>query len=665
VKPTPLLDLWQKPAAAGEPVALLATTFALEPDFFEQNCLARFLEVSSVSEDTGSVDDIVAAIELHESLQKATVTVLADRSAPVQRSSLLWDLLSCKVEGGLLHAKVSLLLWERATRIILGSANLTAAGYRRQIELGLAVDLGPGCLFPSEVLAALADELDGYLDLVPGFDMSAAAMKRAIATLGLFRARIEQQRGGPTAVRVAFAPTNPGTGPFDSFPQVWRGARPLHATHLSPYWDSSDPSVLVATRRLLTGRPADKRSHRVAVVLGPRGQVAFPSCLADEIDSVRQLKELDAETRTLHAKCLLIESDEWVAALVGSSNHTKAGMGLDKAVRHREMNVWIGAELASKEGRALVDLIQLGGAVPVDAEVTESKDEDEAELPALPGCFGLCQIMRRSQDGPWELHLGIARTRDMPPDWQVALAAGSAPFTTRAQWTEEGSPEKIVVALPPQTMPMYVLVTWQGIMAPWAVLADDHHALPVGPALSSLRAQHLLDALATERPLAKVLRDDLERQQAATAAKGVIVLDPLKRLEVEGSLLRKGRALAVSLAAMQRRLERPVVTLDTLRGRLASPLGPEFVATKVAEAWEAGLQSRAEALFTIVEIALTVGRVDWPRVLGQVDRVQGTQMVVQALSRLDALRVRVGSESPDLASYASRAIKEAHRCVAC
>ena len=64
MKPTPLLDFWQKPADAGEPVALLATTYALEPDFFEQNCLARFLEVSSVNEETKSVDDIVAADQL-------------------------------------------------------------------------------------------------------------------------------------------------------------------------------------------------------------------------------------------------------------------------------------------------------------------------------------------------------------------------------------------------------------------------------------------------------------------------------------------------------------------------------------------------------------------------------------------------------------------------
>ena len=167
MKPTPLLDFWQKPAEAGAPVALFATTFALDPDFFEQNCLARFLEVSSVDEDNGSIDDIVAHVELQELLQTTRVTVLADRSAPVQRTSLLWDLLSCKVDGGLLHAKVSVLIWEKATRVILGSANLTAAGYRRQIELSLAADLGPQCLFPVDVLTQLARELESYLDLFP------------------------------------------------------------------------------------------------------------------------------------------------------------------------------------------------------------------------------------------------------------------------------------------------------------------------------------------------------------------------------------------------------------------------------------------------------------------------------------------------------------------
>lgn len=666
MKPTPLLDFWQKPAGAGAPVALLATTFALEPDFFEQNCLARFLEVSSVDEDTGSIDDIVACVELHEVMQNTPVTVLADRSAPVQRASLLWDLLSCKVDNGLLHAKVSVLLWENATRVILGSANLTSAGYRRQIELGLSADLGPGCLFPSDVLKKLAAELESYLHLVPGYNREAAVFKRAASTLKMFKERIPEKSTDRMGVRVAFAPTNTVADPLSRLSDVWGGSKPLYAKHLSPFWDSKDTTVLVATRKLLTGRPAADRLQSVAVVLNPRGQTIFPQHLAqfvkvDEKGEVRQLKELDKEVRTLHAKCLLIESDDWVAALVGSSNHTKSGLGLTNSRRHREMNVWLGAPRNSKEGKALRDLIQLGSEILESAEEAESKDEDEVELPALPACFGLCRVTRSSEGAAWELHLGITATSE-PTSWEIGLVRGDAPFLTRKQWEARGAPETSVVALKQDALPMFVVVRWDGKETPWAVVADDRHGLPPGPMLSSLRAHHLLDALATGRPLSQLLREELERRKAEE--KSGICLDPLKRLEVEGSLLRKGRALAASLSAMQRRLERQVITLDTLGARLAGPLGPAFVATKVAEAFEAGQQSRAEAIFTIAEIALTVGRVNWAHVLECVDRTDGLALVERTLARLEALRGRIGEVPTELASYARRATKEARECLA-
>lgn len=664
MKPTPLLDMWQKPAGAGEPVAVLATTFALDPDFFERNCLARFLEVSSVDEDSGSVEDIVAGVELHELLQKTSVTVLADRSAPVQRTSLLWDLLSCRVDGGLLHAKVAVLLWENATRVILGSANLTAAGYRRQIELGLAADLGEGCLLPPDVLNALADELVSYQSLVPGYDAQAPVFVRAAHTLALLRERIDRQpqaRGGP---RVAFAPTNATAAPFDTLARAWAGAQPVKATHLSPFWDSDDGMALAATKKLLTGRPTSARKQRIAVVLDPRGRVAFPGALAKRVDSVQKLQPLDNEVRTLHAKCLLLESDNWVAALVGSSNHTKAGLGLSTR-RHREANLWLGAPKDSREGKALLQLIQLGEKVAADTPETSSIDEDEVDPPSLPACFGLCRVVQGEVDGSWRLILGISRSADMPPAWSIRLAVGGAPLLTRASWESSHAAETSVV-LGRQPLPMCVMIEWSEHRVPWAVVADDRQALPPLPAIAKLEARQLLEALAAGRSIARVVREALEQEEARAAkARAGVDLNPLTRLEVQGSLLRKGRALAASLQAMQRRLDRPVATAEVLRSRLASPLGPDFVATKVVEAFEAGRQSRAEAIFTVAEIALTVGRVDWQRALAYVDRADGARLVADTIARLDALRQRIGEAPADLMSYAQRAISESRQCLTC
>ena len=669
MNPTPLLDFWQnKPDGAMEPVAVFATTFALDPEFFERNCLARFLEVTSVSEDSGSIDDIVASVELHELLQKTSVTVLADRSAPVERSSLMWDLLSCHVDGGLLHAKVAILIWENATRVIIGSANLTRAGYRTQIELGLAADLGPGCLLPPAVLTAIADELESYVSLVPGYDPDQAVFARAASTLGLFRERIDQQVPERSAMRIAFAPTNPTNGPLDQFNEVWKGPHPVWATHLSPFWDSTDPTALSRIREMLTGRPAEDRSQRVAVVLGPQGQTSFSQTLAETVDTVKELKPSGevpgSALRLLHAKCLLMESHQWVAALVGSSNHTRAGLGIG-ARRHREMNVWLGAPQNSKEGKALTELVRLGRVVPPDAEEILPTDEDDAdpELPVLPLCFGLCQVTRRSDDAPWELQLGIS-TDGMPRDWSVGITPDK-PFLTRGQWIAQGSPAMTSIPIGQDAIPMYVVVCWEDHKAPWAVVADDPIALPPSSALASLRAHHLLDALAKGRSLGEIIRRELERAAASDEAHAGLYLDPLRRMEIEGSLLRKGRALATALQAMQRRLERQVVTLDTLRARLAGPLGPEFVAAKVVEAYqdEEQQQSRSEAVFTIAEIALSVGRVDWSHVLEHVDRERGSALVRDTLQHLNALRGRIDNVPSELASYARRASKEAMKCL--
>lgn len=659
MKPSPLLDFWQKPDNAGEPVALFATTFALEPDFFEQNCLARFLEVSSVNEDTGSVDDIVASVELHELLQKTKVTVLADRSAPVQRTSLLWDLLGCKVEGALLHAKVAVLLWENATRVILGSMNLTSAGYRRQIELGLAADLGSDCLFSQDVLRGIQRELASYLQLVPGYNATSPVFARASETLEMFDRRVNDQRDAKSTVRVTFAPTNATEKPLDRLGEVWLGGQPLIATHLSPFWDAKDQTVLESVKRLLTGRPANNRSHRVAVVLGPRGQSSFPAHLAEKIDSVLELKPLDAEMRTLHAKCLLLESNDWIAALVGSSNHTRPGLGLAKQP-HREMNVWLGAPRDSKEGKALLSLIQLGKPIDPDTEETDPKDEDEVDLPCLPACFELCRIVRVDSRSAWKLILGIRKTNDMPKDWSISLT-DEAPVLTRQQWDERGALLNTELAIQQTSLPMCVSVRWSGFEVPWAVIADDRHGLPPGPALSNLQAQHLLKALATGRSLGDILREKEEAADAKKRAKPGINLDPLKRLEVHGSLLRRGRELALSLSAMQRRLERPVLTLEALNARLTGPLGPEFVATKVAEAYEAQEQSRPEALFTVAEIALTVSRVNWKHVTEHIQNDCGIELIAKTLERLAGIRSHIGDEPADMAAYAERAIKEARQ----
>ncbi|MCH5642274.1 hypothetical protein [Gordonia sp. ABSL49_1] len=658
----PLLDLWQAPDGAGKPVGVLASTFVIEPDFFERNCLARFLSVQSVDEGTGSVEDVVAQIELEEKLSEPSVAVLADRSAQGDRLTLRWNLLHCHVGTGLMHSKVSILLWENATRIIVGSANLTPAGYRYNLELMIAADFGENCILPRDVLDELADEFESYLDLVPGLGPQVPSRLQAERILVQLRARIAEQPRTRPRFRVALAPTNANLTPLERLPDVFAGNDPLSATQLSPYWDSANSAALESVSALLTGRPAIGRRHDVAVVVGPTGEVPFPEQRTSDVGGVYLLEGVVGDTpRVLHAKCLLIQNREWVSALIGSSNHTAAGLGLSSSKRHRELNLWLGAPAASKEGAALKALIPLGSPIAAEPVYETPVDEDEPEMTvSLPTFFTLCRAMKGP--GGWKLSLGFASN---PPSlWTITTHQGKKVIDEKV-WIEHGRQEQVIWKVETENIPPYLTVAWSDGQASWVVLADNRHDLPPGPRLADIRSSQLLDALGRGKPLSQVVREHLEDEttQRSPDDSGVIT-DPLKRFDSHSTLLRRGRALANSLTALERRLARHVNTVDALEARLKGPLGPSYLATRVVDDFEDGQIGLSEALFTVAEIALSVSRVDWDGVLPTDDRPEGRAAVRDTVRVIDALRVNLGNEPPDLAGYAARALQEAKKCTA-
>lgn len=660
-KTSPLLDHWQAPPGAGEPVGVIATTFTIEPDFFERNCLARFLAVESVDEDTGSVDDLVARLELEEGLRSTTVTVLADRHTQAERSSLRWDVLHCQVDGGLLHSKVVVLLWERATRVMVGSANLTEAGYRRNIEMALAADLGLNCLFPPNVLQSIADELQSYLALVPGLTDGVPARQRAIALIDEFRSRIAAQPSTSSSVTVAIAPTNETTRPLDSFESVWNGNRPLGATHVSAFWDSTSPTVLTTVRKLLTGLPLSARHHDVAVALGPAGETTFPpQFLAEEyVDDVVELGPVDNEIRRLHAKCLALYSRTRVAVMVGSSNHTEAGLGLKGAHRHRELNVWLSASLDSKEGKALSALIPRGKSLTIELSFTAPDDEDEdvSELVALPAFFGTCRLSADQND--WKLTI-VLTSAPSPDSWEIRMPSGTVILNSE-RWDSEGRPGQFAFPVKEDEIPLFIDVRWAGKISTWAVLADDRQTLPPGFGLEDLLSSHLFAALSSGHSIVQLVRETQERGITKTGAP--VVVDPLKRFDSLSTLMRRGRALGAALAAFERRLSRPVVTTEMLAARLSGPLGPRFLARKVIEDAAAGHMSNVEALFTLAEVSLSISRVRWSTVCAHIDIADGRRLVRQVLDDLDRLRSDLRTGGGEVVEYSDSASKEAQACL--
>ena len=78
-----LLESWRPPRGAGDPLGCLATTFTFDAGFFEEECIARFLEIDSLPDREG----LPYLLERENRLGSTYVGMLVDhRQAGVDHS---------------------------------------------------------------------------------------------------------------------------------------------------------------------------------------------------------------------------------------------------------------------------------------------------------------------------------------------------------------------------------------------------------------------------------------------------------------------------------------------------------------------------------------------------------------------------------------------------
>lgn len=663
-----LLDHWSPPDGAGAPVACLATTFTFEADFFMQDCLSRFLSLSSVVGEGDSVSSIAAVLEEEDRLSEAQVSVLVDRSSPAEKRNLRWDVLPVDVPGGLLHAKVAVLLWERSARVILGSANLTSAGYRRQVEVGLALELDDDCQLPQRVLDDLIAELRRLVELTPG--PGRGPKGRAGAIVDLLASRVSALDLPTTAgrdLRLAMAPGRPGVSPLDRLSDVWRGGQPVRATLLSPFWDEHLPAPAInAVRRRLTGRPASSRGMTFVAAIDPfNGVVQAPASLMSHHDTeVVAFDPPDNEPRGLHAKLVLIESDDWLAALIGSSNATEAGFGLNPTRGHHELNLWIGCPARSRTANHLRALARCGEPIEVDDKRWEPvPDDDEPTVPVLPRGFVSCIV---TADHPARVKLGFEQAA-LPASWEVRSPGGHLLLASMASANGEAPAREVSVDLPDDALPAFLIVYWQDcgetFQATWTANVEDRSALPPPAELAELPVDVLLAALASTRPLPVALEHELRRRDQGEHGGGRVELDPLRRFDASGLLLQRTRHVSLALWRLQERLGRPATSLDAVRWRLQGAFGPLTIADGLVAAAHEEQTLPGEAHFLIAELALTIAAVDWSAVAaGGVKKSEVRQVVAEVLAALDERRCSL-PPAPDAAldAYVHDALEAAQR----
>ncbi len=644
-----MLDLWRPPKDAGDPIGCLATTYTFAPGLFDEQCLARFLEIESEP----NREDLAFLLERESRLGGVYAGVLVDHTQAGVEHSLRWDVLPVRIHGGKQHAKLSLLVWNRHVRVIIASANLTEPGYRSNYEVASAVDFS---IQDADVgmLAEAVGFLQSLLKLVPG----AAGNPPEIQRSGTFLKQVLQlvkswkPAGRAGNVRQQFVFTLPANNASQSARSSLdeailacrrRAGSPNEIWMASPFFDlDADNCLVAATTCKLMARGGERKvSFFVPVVrdepeadvprlAAPKSLLLTPAKYETTVHVfVLPLEDQDRNRRPWHAKMLGMFAGGYSALMIGSSNFTCAGMGIGR-FRNAEANlVTIADRTAYSREAGLLESVwpELNPvADPESAEWLgprpENDEEEQAKTPPLPAGF-LSATYRAGDPRRILLQLDLAH---LPADWQVYACGQDKPELLNAGlWRERGSHAVIEVAWEPAQPPEKLLVQWGDQEAFLTLNVEDASRLPPPPLLENMSADDMLLILAAVDPSAAFRA--WARQQQPTElfdtdldSATPVDLDPLRRYDLETTFLHRVRRRARVLAQLRANLQRPVAGPQSLEWRLRGMIGIEPLAQRLAMELTRNQVAADEALLTLTDFMIVLHEVDYQPADGSFSR---------------------------------------------
>ncbi len=484
-----VLDLWQAPNDAGEPLCCVATTFTFDAAFFEVECLGRFLQMDTHPHETDSVGYL---IEREEKLAGARVCVLVDRRHATGQKSLRWDILPVVVPGAAQHAKLALLVWANYVRVIIGSGNLKEKAYRNNLEVF-------GCL---ETARAVAGSHAGVLESITflekvaeralGDEARPGPRQKLRATLSEARALIQDwpraEQGRPR-VQPIFGGV--GSSVLDQLHDYWPAGSPPRYVHvLSPFFDA-DPGAetTVASLAEMLARRGERVLHFYLSaedhadgrtrLFAPRGLIhAARDCATTFVHKLPAVQDDERRPLPLHAKMLALQNDEWQVLLIGSSNFTRAGFSLAGGAGNLEANLAYRTRLDEPDYDDLENVWPVAGdGVDLDSpaitwDPAGDRDDDGGGPPPLPAAFR--EVLFDAGSTPPALLISLGE--DLPPQWAIRTPNGRE-LLHRGSWSGKAG----VAVIPWTDPPPFVLrVTWseQGHTTDWPVNVVDASALP-------------------------------------------------------------------------------------------------------------------------------------------------------------------------------------------
>lgn len=634
-----MLDLWRPPKNAGDPIGCLATTYTFAPGLFDEQCLARFLEIESEP----NREDLAFLLERESRLGGVYAGVLVDQTQAGVEHSLRWDVLPVRIGGGKQHAKLSLLVWAACVRIMVASANLTEQGYRTNYEVSVPVDLSPqgGNL---DALREALTFLRGLVRLVPGPADQSPTVVRAETFLADVEGRVRQWTPDRRrqSVRQHLVFTTPAQGSQvparSSLNEAVkecraRGGSPREVWIASPFFDGdTEASRVAASLSKLMSRSGRRdvclcvpalrdEASKAWRVAAPKALLTTPQRYNAKV-YVEALPEGDPDNnlRPWHAKMIAFRAKEYSALMVGSSNFTGAGMGTARR-RNAEANLLTIVQLEDFARQAgeleavwpeMTEIPNPGNAEWLGAKPEREEEEQASSPPVAPGF--LAAIYRAG--GRRQLILQLEPTQ-LPSQWRVCATGKDTPELLASDaWERAGRKSLIEIAWDAVQPPEKLLVQWDDNETFLPLNVEDRRELPPPPQLEKMTADDMLGILAASDPSAayrawaKSQQPNNQEEDELDSAIPVD-LDPLRRYDLHATFLHRVRRRARVLAQVRANLQRPVSGRQALEWRLRGLVGIEALAERLVRNLANANGSIDESLLTLTDFLIVLREVDY------------------------------------------------------
>jgi hypothetical protein len=608
---------------------LLATTYELRPDFLEMDFLPSVFGLGAW-DDRSWATRIALEKRLFE-LDAAVIFMEAGRYRGRPRSLRLDVRPTVSPPGTVLHAKVTLLVFERAVRLIVGSANLTKQGYRENREVIAVLTAAP----TSQKEAPLITQA------LTGMETALAAWLTPEARKLIRRAQeiLHSRLNGNADADDSFVWSNRQQPLWREFVQRWpTGELVKRVSIISPFW-SQDASVTLSTFlaelkragglapgaevRLLTDAfenpdgklipvlpPAYLAQDWNAMGVVAMAQPVSPKVHPEELGGIEGF----TGTRALHAKVVLVEGTRTGLAYLGSANFTAHGWGFLSAgaPANTEAGLILRRSVRSSDLERLLPELVGQPLMLSDADVHAVQPPETGPADEPWPEFIRQILLSPVADNPELLQLRF----DTAPDsrallWSARLLdKDGIPGATLlgVNCTKDFAGDVFTVPLVPELLTRLltdqeILIAWNvcptGRPYPLNVEPSARHSLPIAPGKQVIEENHLL-AYYQGRVAWEALFPDPEaggETHGETAAPAPVT--GVDKSRIQSYQLRE---FVEALAGLNQDLKSATLSEPSMRLALLGPVSPVALAQTIFNAANMGRRTPTAAAFQLVEI---------------------------------------------------------------